>query len=243
MPQSHKSMRSPRLASLIKLVDANLAMTAMIFLLAGCKVEPSKPPLVQTIAILPFDNESNDINAADTMQRLTYLALKPSAYQVMDIEVVNKKLADVGIVDGGQLPALDPTKMGKDFGVQALLYGSVASFDYTNIGYFLQRKVTLDLKLVDVGTGQTLWEKSGTGATRQVHLDPQEAKQSLAKGLADQLADKMFKTPLEEEARLATLQALRSLPGFSFTGFAQDDKTPNGIKRGSKSIIKGIINK
>lgn len=215
----------------------------VVVFLIGCKIEPSKPPLVQTIAILPFDNESNDVNAADIMQRLTYLALKPSVYQVMDIEVVNKKLADVGIVDGGQLPALDPTKMGKDFGVQALLYGSVASFDYTNIGYFLQRKVTLDLKLVDVATGQTLWENSGTGATRQVHLDSNEAKQALATGLADQLADKIFKTPLEEEARLATIQALAKLPGFSFTGFAHDDKTPSGAKQGGKKIIKSIINK
>src|SRR5262245_43602075 len=108
------------------------ATLAAVFLLTSCKVEPPKPPLVQTMAILPFDNESNDVDAADIMQRLTYLALKPSVYQVLDIEMVNKKLADVGIVDGGQLAAVDPVKLGKDLGVQALMFGYVESFSYTN---------------------------------------------------------------------------------------------------------------
>src|SRR5690348_6824781 len=98
---------------------------AAILFFSGCKVEPVKPPLVQTLAVLPFNNGSNDLKAADIMQRLAYLALKPSVYQVSDLDAVNKKLADVGIVDGGQLPALDPVKLGKDLGVQALLYGSV----------------------------------------------------------------------------------------------------------------------
>jgi hypothetical protein len=207
------------------------------------KVEVPKDPLVQTIAVLPFDNESNDVNAADVMQRLTYLALKPSVYQVSDLDEINKKLADVGIVDGGQLPVIDPVKLGKDIGVQALMYGNVESFNYTNVGYFLQRKVTLELKLVDVGTGQTLWENSGTGATRQVHVDPQEAKNAFAAGLASQLADKMFDTPLEEEARLATIRALETLPGFRFSSFYRDDKSPSKAKSEGSKIIKGLINR
>src|SRR5690242_17765446 len=107
-------------------------LTVFLLAVVGCKPAPPTIPLVQTVSILPFDNETNDVNAADIMQRFTYLAMKQSAYQVEDIDVTNKKLADVGIVDGGQLPALDPVKMAKDFGSQALLYGSVESFDYTN---------------------------------------------------------------------------------------------------------------
>jgi hypothetical protein len=63
--------------------------------LAACKVEPPKPPLVQTIAILPFNNGSNDLNAAEIMQKLVYSTMKLSPYQTMDIAITNKKLADV----------------------------------------------------------------------------------------------------------------------------------------------------
>ena len=149
------------------------------------------------------------------MQRLTYDLLRTTGYQVSDIDQTNKKLESVGIIDGGQLPAVDPVKLGKDLGVQALLYGSVESFGYTNIGFYSQRKVTLALRMVDVATGQTLWENTGTGVTRDVAFDKDQAGKKLARGLAQQLADKATKNPLAEESRVATLQALRTLPGFN----------------------------
>jgi hypothetical protein len=212
--------------------------------LFGCKVEPPKPPLCQTLAVLLFDNATNDVNAPDVLQRTTYLALKRSAYQVLDIEDTNKRLKDAGVVDGGQLPIIDPVKLGKDWGVQGLVYGSVESFSYTNIGYFVQRKVELSLKVVDVSTGQTLWENTGSGATRKMTLDSSEAKANFAQGLADQLIDKTLQTPLEMEARSATINTLRTLPGFVFNGFAEDAASKDkNARETAGSVTKILFNK
>ncbi len=223
-------------------IPAFAGMTALLLsTFTGCKTEPPKPPLVQTVAVLMFDSEANNVNAPDIMQRLVYNALRPSAYQVANIGEVNQKLNDAGIADGGQLAVADPVKLGKDLGVQGLIYGNVESFGYINVGFYSQRKVTLELKLVDVGTGQTLWEHVGTGATRNFALDKEQAKANFAKGLADQLVDKAMKNPLDEESRLATLQALKTLPGFVFSGFAQDDQTPTKGKRETQNVIKSLI--
>jgi hypothetical protein len=211
--------------------------------LAGCNVPPPKPPLLETVAILPFDNYSNDVNAPDIMQRLTFLALKNSPYRISDVIETNERLAKVGIVDGGQLPAVDPTKVGKEFGVQALLYGDVENFSYTNIGFYLQKRVTLHLKMVDVNTGATLWEGTGNGITRDVNLDKHSATRACTSGLAEQLVDKVFKTPLQEEAEAATIRALYTLPGYNFTGFARDDKSPDKWQRPAKNMIKDQIKK
>ena len=210
-------------------------------LCTGCKVEPPKPPLVETVAILPFDSESNDVNAPDIMQRLVYLAMKSSAYRVLDIDETNAKLAKAGIQDGGQLPAVDPVKLGKDLGVQALLYGNVENFGYVNIGFYQEQKVTLELAMVNVTDGQNLWQNSGTGATRNLTLDKKEAQNRLTAGLAKQLVDKLFDSPLEEEACQATTKALATLPGFRFAGFSADEKARAGFKRGAKNAIKGAI--
>ncbi len=188
----------------------------------GCKVLPPKPPLVETIAVLPFDNESNDLNAADIMQSLVYRALKESVYKPLDIEAVNGKLESVGIVDGGQLAIVDPVKLGQDLGVQALLFGYVENFDYTNVGFFVQRKVKISLKLVDAHTGADLWENSGTGLRPQVFLNKDEAKKAFLEGVAEQAIDKILKSPLQEEAETATFNALRKLPGFQFKGFGPE---------------------
>jgi hypothetical protein len=103
--------------------------------------------------------------------------------------------------------------------VQGLLYGYVESFGYTNIGFYVERKVRLGLKLVDGQTGQTLWENTQTAAERKVAFDKKEAGDNFVKGLGDQLTDKLFKSPLEEEAKLATIKTLSTLPGFRFNGF------------------------
>ncbi len=217
-----------------------LAMAAFLF--SACKVEPPKPPLVKSLAVLLFDNASNDINAPEALQRMTYLALKRSAYEVMDVDVTNRHLKDAGIVDGGQLPVIDPVKLGKDLGVQGLVYGVVDNFSYTNIGYFLQRKVALSLKIVDVATGQTLWEHSGSGATRKVTIDSKEAQANFAKGLADQMIDKTLHTPLESEARSATIDTLRTLPGYVFNGFAEDSKSKDqNTKEAAGAVTKALL--
>jgi len=212
-------------------------MAPFLLAVTACKVPPPKPPLVQTLAILLFDSEANNVDAPAIMQKLVYEALQGTAYQLADFDMVNKKLNDNGIVDGGQLAAADPVKIGKDMGVQGLVYGNVASFGYANIGFYSQRKVELELKVVDVGTGQTLWENTGSGVTRQVALNKADAQRNLAAGLADQLVDKAMKNPLAEESRLATLQTLRTLPGFSFHGWKQ---TNSGK---AQTAIKSFINK
>ncbi|MCB4757002.1 MAG: DUF799 domain-containing protein [Elusimicrobia bacterium] len=217
-------------------------MTFLFLILPACKVQPPKPPLVETVAVLPFDNESNDVDAADIMQGYVYLAMKPSAYRVSDFKAVNDFLLEkAGIQEGGQLAVVDPVKLGKDLGVQALLYGYVESFGYINIGFYTERKVALELKLVDVNTGQVLWENAKNAATRQLTLNKDEATKNFAKGLADKAVDKLFGSPLEEEAKQATIKTLATLPGYRFCGFATDDEAMKQVKRTAKGALKSYI--
>lgn len=214
-------------------------LTALV--LVGCKVEPLKPPLVETVAVLPFDNESNDLDAPDIMQKLIQAALQRSPYRPMDLDAINGKLASVGIVDGGQLAIVDPVKLGKDLGVQALVFGYVDDFAYTNIGFYLQRKVKISLKMVDVQTGATLWESTGAGSQPKIFLNKEDAKRAFVEGVADQAIDKLTKSPLEEEAKTAAMNALRTLPGFSFSGFGEPENVSKIFKKGSKDLLKGSI--
>lgn len=208
-------------------------------IISGCKVEIPKPPLVETLAVLPFDNESNDLDAPDILQKLVHAALQGSPYKPLSLETINGKLSSVGIVDGGQLAIVDPVKLGKDLGVQALIFGYVESFDYTNIGFYLQRKVKLSLKMVDVQTGATLWENTGAGSRPQVFLNKEDAKKAFLEGVADQAIDKLTKSPLEEEAKTAVFNSLRTLPGFVFHGFGDSESVGKIFKKGSKDLLKG----
>ncbi len=70
-----------------------------------------------------------------------------------------------------------------------------------------------------------------------------KATQAFVKGVAEQTVDKMFNSPLEAEARMAAVQALQTLPGFAFCGFAEDEKATKVLKRESKEVLKGLIRK
>lgn len=202
----------------------------LFFLLAACSPAKTKKPLpIETLAVLPFDSESNDVDAPDIMQRLVYLALKDSVYRVSDIEKTNAQLKEKGIQDGGQLPVLDPIKIAEDLNVQGLLYGNVESFSYTNLGFYLSRKVTLDLWLLDGTTGEKLWDNTRTSVRREVYVDKEKAGGAFLKGMAEQALDKIFTSPLSAEAMLATRTTLSTLPGFHFKGFGKEMKT-NPIK-------------
>lgn len=225
------------------MIKKGSAFFAIVLLVTSCKVMPPKPPLVETVAVLLFDSESNDIDAPAIMQHLVYAALKKSSYKPLELNSVNETLEKAGIVDGGQLVIVDPVKLGKDLGVQALIFGYVESFDYTNIGFYLQRKVALGLRLVDVATGETLWENSGTGAHRELNLEKDKAAAAFKKGLAEQAIEKWFDSPLEEEAKLSVINCLRTLPGYNFQGFANDDNTFTKFKKGTKDVLKGTIRK
>lgn len=213
------------------------AAAAALLALAGCAPIPTGPPLVETVAVLMFDNESNELNAPDILQKYTTLALQKSPYRPLEMKTVNEFLEKAGIVDGGQLGIVDPVRLGKDLGVHALIFGNVESFDYTNVGYYASRKVTVELKMVDVTTGSVLWEHSGTGATRKLTIDSEQAKRNLAEGLGRQAIEKIAKAPLDDESRMAVIDALKTLPGYRYCGFAEDTDLSKGQAVGRKVLL------
>lgn len=207
------------------------------------KPEPPKPPLVETVAVLPFDNETNNLNAPDILQSLVVAALKPTVYRVSDLQATNSFLEKVGIIDGGQLAALDPMKLGKDLGVQALVYGYVETFGYLNVGVYFQKKVVLNLSMIDVNTGQKIWENQGTGITMKFGLNKDQISQNLAEGLAEAAIEKGLKNPLEVESKQAVVKALSNLPGYQYAGFAEEPGSSKPGAKAAENILKSLIHK
>ena len=93
--------------------------------------------------------------------------------------------------------------------------------------------------MVDATNGAVLWENSAVTNNTKVTFDAKEAGDELTKGLAEQWVEKIFKTPLEEEAKLTVQKALQSLPGFVFCGFEHTPLKSDPVK----TAIQNNINK
>ncbi|MDO8802998.1 MAG: DUF799 family lipoprotein [Elusimicrobiota bacterium] len=164
------------------------------------------------VAVLPFDNQSTDISAADIMRRLAAEGFVKRGYTHLALAEVDEKLSGLGISEGGQLPGVKPADIGKALGADLLCYGDVEDFTFQNLGFVVRKSAALRVKLVSASTGETLYEGSGSGKDLKVYFNKDEAKAAFVEQLAVKLVQNILKTPLKREAEAAAWKALDRLP-------------------------------
>lgn len=164
------------------------------------------------VAVLPFDNQTTDINADAVMRKLAAENFGKRGYAPLAAEEVDEKLKGLGISEGGQLPSVKPEDIGAALGADLLCYGDVEDFTFQNLGFIVRKNVKLKVKLVSASSGETLYEGYGAGKDVKVYVDQQEAKAAFVEQMAVKLVQNIFKTPLKKEAETAAWKALDRLP-------------------------------
>ncbi len=144
----------------------------VIALLSACTsipartVEADNP--IKTVAVLPFINNSNNVEGPAKMQFHFTAGLYERYYDVVEPDEVNQKLKDqMGVTLGAQLDMAKPDLLCKTFNVDGLLYGSLDDYISKPFGVYTIKRVRARAKLVDCKTGQTVW-KGGAGGKSQV---------------------------------------------------------------------------
>ncbi|HSP35267.1 MAG TPA: hypothetical protein VLU46_13200 [Thermoanaerobaculia bacterium] len=115
------------------------------------------------VAVLPFDNLSQERAAGDKVQKIFYLELLSlDVFDVAEPGQVTKVLRGVA---GTSLDALGPAeyrKIGKDLGVDGVFTGSVVDFAEGRTGSTSTPDVTIQLRLIETATGATVWSAGQT---------------------------------------------------------------------------------
>ena len=193
-------------------------LPAIFVVLAACAAGPQQfiksgyhPPSL--VAVLPMDNHTNDLSGPDVVrywfdQRLA----EKKGYRTMPISAIDDRLKGLGILDGGQLPAVSCQKLGETLGVDALIYGDLLDFTYTTTGFLNIRKVRAHYRMIDARTGELLWESEGLGANSSGGLSGAAALQAGAKALGEQVAEKTLNSPLRTETWDMIWNAIEYLP-------------------------------
>jgi len=156
------------------------------------------------IAILPFDNNSNDITAETLLRDLVAKGFERKGFVVIKNEIVDEKLKTIGISDGGQLKAVNPGAISELLGVRYLLYGTINDFKLQNIGYIVKKKVELEVKIIDTqNNNQEIFNQTGEGSDLKVFLKSDEAKKAFIEYNALKLVENIMKRPLYNESKEA----------------------------------------
>ena len=121
---------------------------------------------LERVAVLPFENMTSDRQAGFRATRLMITELLASgAVDVVEpgeVRAAINKLpsAQVGRFD---LPSTEElVTLGRDLNVQAILIGSVPQAETLRTGQVTRPVVTLDVHMVEVETGATIWAATHT---------------------------------------------------------------------------------
>jgi len=165
------------------LPSAMLLLTAPLALLScggGMKATKFSNPafnfgFVERVAVLPFENHTNDRQAGPRATRLTITELLASG--ALDVVEPGEVQAALNKTTGTALGrSVSPSTeqilaLGEALGVQAIVMGTVTQSENLRSGSVPVPVVTLDLRMVEVETGATVWaathsEKGGTISAR-----------------------------------------------------------------------------
>jgi len=121
---------------------------------------------VQTVAVLPFDNLSQDREAGTRVSRLMITELLASgAVDVVEPGQVNAALSKIPGLQRVGPPSLstqDIITLGTDLGVQALILGTVTQSEVTRSGAVQRPIVSIDARMVETETGKAVWAATHT---------------------------------------------------------------------------------
>jgi TolB-like protein len=117
---------------------------------------------VQRIAVMPFQNNSDDKYAGALARNMTATqVLALGLFDVVDKDLVDSILFDEAIEPGIPLDPLTIKRIGHRLNAQALLMGSVDTAGMGKLGSTTYPETALTLRLVEADSGMVLWQVSG----------------------------------------------------------------------------------
>jgi len=108
-----------------------------------------------SVAILPFENLTQEKEAPDLLQQLFYNNFSSLAYKDVELSYINTKLPNFNPKNIFKSP--DLKKNGEDLGSDALILGRVTEFESFYAGVYSSFTVAVELKMIDVETQRVLW--------------------------------------------------------------------------------------
>ena len=195
--------------------------------LGGCAVTPPKPydytafkaAKPATILVLPPLNETTDIKATYGVMAQASVPLAESGYYVYPVTLVDETFKQNGYTQAADIHAIGVDKLRAVFGSDAALYIQVKRYGTSYAVVASETVVGLNARLVDLRTGQLLWEGAASASSAETQNNSQGGLVGLlVKAIVEQIintaADTSFTISGVANQRLMSVHRVNGLlPG------------------------------
>jgi hypothetical protein len=159
-------------------VSTILGCFLWLVVLNGCATQGIPPSYIhpnldlsfyQRVGLLAFSNFSESRFAADRVRELVLSELMLTGlFEILEPGLVDRELLRLGITPNTSLTPEEIQKVGKKLKVQALIVGSVEAYEEHRLGGVLVPEVSIELRMLDVESGQTVWSVAATEGGMQL---------------------------------------------------------------------------
>ncbi|MGD9210993.1 MAG: hypothetical protein PVI90_09450, partial [Desulfobacteraceae bacterium] len=108
-----------------------------------------------SVAILPFDNQTKEPDAAKLLRRLFYNNFSSLSYQDIELSKIEKVLSQVD--PANIFDASDATQIGQQLKADAIIVGRVTQFETLYAGLYASFSVAFELKMIASKDSEVLW--------------------------------------------------------------------------------------
>ncbi len=208
--------------AMFKTLSLRLGALALVVLLGACAHPDHRPDYAAfkksqplAILVLPPINDTTDTGATHGMLSQMTEPLAEAGYYVIPVAVMEETFRQNGLTSASDIAGVPAARLRHIFGADAALYSTVTQ--YGSVFRVLDSTTVVDAraKLVDLRTGDVLWQGEGRATGKEVGfnmgLDGLPVLGMIAQAAAKQVAHSLSDEALDV-AGLTSRRLLRAGP-------------------------------
>lgn len=150
-----------------------LLLYVALFFIAGCATknieaftrESVSLAYIDTVAVLPFENNTADGAAASRIREMLMTEIMASGlFETAEKGIVDSAMREEAIQPGEAMDEIMIRRLAQRLDAKALLMGSVDEMNAQSMGSYSYLDLVLSMRLVDSETGTVLWQATGFGS-------------------------------------------------------------------------------
>jgi len=193
-----------------------LSLMMLVLTLVGCATTQKsydyaafKRSNPKSILVLPPLNNSPDVKASYTFLSVVTYPLAESGYYVFPVALVDQSFKENGLTNPSDIHQVSLKKLDEIFGSDAVLYIAVDKYGTSYNVVSSESRVTASAKLLDVKTGDVLWQGSATASDAEGEGNSQGGVVGLlVKAVVKQIMSNVVKDP---SLRVSSITSTRLL--------------------------------
>jgi hypothetical protein len=207
-----------------------LGLGAVVALLGACATpqpydytafKQSRPA---SLLVLPPVSTANDIKASPAVMSQATLPLAEAGYYVLPVTLVDETFKQNGLTVPDEIHGVAPEKLREIFGADAAVYLRVTRYGTTYNVISSVTMVAADARIVDLRSGQLLWEGKAVASSAENDSSSQGGLVGL---LVKAVVNQIVGTATDASYNYAGLASQRLLGAPRLNGVLYGPRSPN----------------